>query len=508
MLAGWAVIGLIVLAVLCLIWYGRAQPFDQATIVSPPATFLVGHLPFVFKNMDRVFDAFRDYALAHVGKNIGFVVPGQRLLFLMDPLLIKYMLKTKFSSFHKGPRFKEAYEELLGDGIFASDGEPWHQQRKRASPLFSQRQIRETMATRFVHHAKTLLEVIDSHAANHTDFDLQKLFMSYTLDAFCDAAFSFSTGSMRDPHPFCAAFDRANTIATWRMFCHPAMWKFLRFFNLGIEKEMPGCMAVLDKTVGDIIKERLRTQPEKESVEGDDEGNSRTGEDVLTLFMNSANPEDRNSKYLRDVVLNFLIAGRDTTAWAMTAAIFLLCRHPHIQKKAAQEAARVVGGRVATYEESSEDNMPYIEAVFQEALRLYPSVPYDVKYSVHDIELPDGTKVPQGTVVGYPAYILGRLEATWGPDAQEFRPERWLEPGFKCPPDYAHLVFNVGKRLCLGKRMAGLEARLVLGSLLKSYDFSLEATSKRDLVPGQMKWRMAATLAFQNGMRVCVERRD
>ena len=70
---------------------------------------------------------------------------------------------------------------------------------------------------------------------------------------------------------------------------------------------------------------------------------------------------------------------------------------------------------------------PYLHAVVHETLRLYPSVPMELKMAVNDDILPDGTFVPAGSCVSFSPYMLGRSRGLWGADAADFRPERWLD---------------------------------------------------------------------------------
>merc|ERR1712113_989138 len=97
---------------------------------------------------------------------------------------------------------------------------------------------------------------------------------------------------------------------------------------------------------------------------------------------------DLSDTYLRDLVLNFLIAGRDTTAQALSWTIFCLAQHPDVASKARQEIIDVCGIRGPEYEDLN--RLPYVHAVLSEALRLYPSVPTDSKVAASDDTLPDG----------------------------------------------------------------------------------------------------------------------
>merc|ERR1719401_67821 len=99
------------------------------------------------------------------------------------------------------------------------------------------------------------------------------------------------------------------------------------------------------------------------------------------------------------------------------------------------------------------NRLPYLQAVCNEVLRLYPSVPTEVKMAADDDTWPDGTFVPAGCNIVYNIFSMGRDKQIWGDDAETFRPERWIEMQEPAGP-YAYPVFNAGPRECLGKRLA------------------------------------------------------
>jgi len=194
-------------------------------------------------------------------------------------------------------------------------------------------------------------------------------------------------------------------------------------------------------------------------------------EDILSRFLleRERDPGCFDNKYLRDIILNFVIAGRDTTAGTLAWFLYELCRNQRIQEKIAEEvrAATATGNGgvgaqelVACLTEDAIGKMQYLHAALTETLRLYPAVPIvswtrtigtarrspifcltiadfilesallsttqDVKYCFSDDTLPDGYAVNQGDMVNYQPYPMGRMKFLWGADAEEFRPERWL----------------------------------------------------------------------------------
>ncbi|CAE8643414.1 unnamed protein product, partial [Polarella glacialis] len=181
--------------------------------------------------------------------------------------------------------------------------------------------------------------------------------------------------------------------------------------------------SLLDSYSRNVVRE-LRASIAKEGdpskAGGSVWGDVEASKSFVGLFLEDAKQrgEDLSEDFLRDLVLNFLIAGRDTTAQALSWTIFCLCKDPRVAAKARAEVAEVCGGREPAYEEIN--RLPYVQAVLHEALRLYPSVPLDFKVAADDDVWPDGTHVRRGNVIVYHIYAMGRDPAIWGEDAGEF----------------------------------------------------------------------------------------
>ena len=138
----------------------------------------------------------------------------------------------------------------------------------------------------------------------------------------------------------------------------------------------------------------------------------------------------------------------------------LLARHPQVFSRLRDEIESVCGLGENVEEPSRESlkQLPYLHIVIKEVLRLYPPVPVNSRQALRYTTLPvgggpDGESpiiVRPGQVVGYSAYSMHRRKDLYGPDAEEFRPERWEDNLLK-DIGYGYLPFNGGPRLCLGR---------------------------------------------------------
>ncbi len=155
---------------------------------------------------------------------------------------------------------------------------------------------------------------------------------------------------------------------------------------------------------------------------------------------------------LRDIIMNFLLAGRDTTAQALSWMFYRLSLpdNKHIQQRAREEILEVVrkrqgsgvgggGGDHFSYDELAE--MKYVEAVCMETLRLHPSAPKEAKHVLENDVLPDGTKVFRGDMVIFSPWVMGRTERFWK-QATTFNPDRFLGLNSK-PSPFIFTAFQV-----------------------------------------------------------------
>jgi len=242
----------------------------------------------------------------------------------------------------------------------------------------------------------------------------------------------------------------------------------ISFFQLWCREKLKCHMSALTKYSNMVNKELMS------SCLKSDGGDEKAKTSFVGLFIEeskrSQRGEDLSEDRLRDLVLNFLIAGRDTTAQALSWSIYCLCLHPEVEAKARQEIMDVCGCAHPNYDDLNK--FQYLQAVIHETLRLYPSVPLELKFAERDDIWPDATIVPAGTAVFFHIYSIGRDTSIWGEDAFQFKPERWLQMD-GLPNNYRYPVFNGGPRECLGRRLAMVEVKTCLAVLLQSVSFKL-----------------------------------
>ena len=290
--------------------------------------------------------------------------------------------------------------------------------------------------------------------------------------------------------PFSKAFDFASGVTAQR-FQNP-FYKFKEFF-VGA----PLRRAVLEvKTCGrKIVSAAVEKRGDEESLKG-----SSTADSVDPLknnLINSLLDHIEDQQVVADAAMNYLSAGRDTTAQSLTWTLYLLMRYPAAQQTVLEELRAAFPNATRhlplSFDSVRPSSLPYTMAVFNESLRLYPPVPIEIKECIAESTFPDGTSLPKSSVVMWVPWAMGRSHEIWGKDADDFRPERWLlsddksieqkhevsidAKGRQKPAQltsknaFEFPVFNGGPRSCLGKRLAELLAVYVVATLVWNYDF-------------------------------------
>ncbi|CAN6380569.1 unnamed protein product [Urochloa humidicola] len=425
-----------------------------------------------------------------------------------NPANVEYMLKTNFDNFPKGKTFAALLGDLLGGGIFNVDGDAWRHQRKMASLELGSVAVRsyayKIIAQEIDAHLMPVLAAAADNAAGEI-IDLQDVFRRFAFDTICKISFGLDPGCLEREMPMSKladAFDAATRLCAMRgAAASPLLWRAKRLLNVGSERELRDAIKLVDELAAAMIRERRKL-----GVAG--------SHDLLSRFMSSsaaaAAAVDDDDKYLRDIVVSFLLAGRDTVSSALTTLFMLLSKNPAVAAAMRAEAGRNAGGdssAAVTYEHLK--GLHYTHAVLYENMRLFPPVQFDSKFCAAADVLPDGTYVSGGARVMYTPYAMGRMPRIWGADHGEFRPDRWLAgAGGSFVPEslYKYPVFQAGLRVCLGKELAITEMKAVAVAVVRAFDVEVIGDSGSGACACAPKFVSGLTASISGGLPVRIRR--
>ncbi|KAL0132769.1 hypothetical protein PUN28_000480 [Cardiocondyla obscurior] len=178
-------------------------------------------------------------------------------------------------------------------------------------------------------------------------------------------------------------------------------------------------------------------------------------------------PAGKEFKAAIDMLHGFTKKGHDTTAVAITWALFLLGSNPEHQEKVHEELEEVFGNSDAPITVKDLPQLKYLDRVIKETLRLFPSVPVITRLLTEDVKLGDHT-LPKGISVALPILLVHRNPKVW-PDPIKFDPDRFLPENSKLRNPYAYVPFSAGPRNCIGQKFAQLEEKIVLSAILRKW---------------------------------------
>ncbi|SPQ24010.1 fbf34475-3db6-48c3-9aad-f820b4ecf11d [Thermothielavioides terrestris] len=375
-------------------------------------------------------------------------------------------------------------------------------------------------------HVQQLIAAISRHrdggcAQGWTrKFDLQPLFYNLALDVVTEMVYGYSVHSQNPAErvelpelPGHEPPDRANIgkhmdAGKFWVETRGALWKYR--WLLPSWPFSKHCAAV-HKYAEWFVQLRLRRGDDY--LDGLQHQQGAANKDRYVLLHELAKMT-QDPVELRSQTLNVLIAGRDTTAALLGWAFYLLARHPRVWNKLRRDVLEKFGHNPPRGFGTKEFRvlLPYLHAVINETLRVAPVVPLNERVALRDTILPRGGGpnrdrpifVPKGTQILIPTYAMAQRPDLWGPDYDQFRPERWLEDGGR-RFGFEFLPFGGGVRQCLGQQFARIKAAYVTVRLLQRYDRIENAETPPD---GPMRFHHTIENRSGSGVQVRLHEAD
>ncbi|XP_059432660.1 cytochrome P450 94A2-like [Corylus avellana] len=460
---------LLLLPLLSILFLTRASasPPPSTTTSLPRSYPIIGSFLAVLANRKRSLQWISD--IVQLSPSATYVLHrnfATPVVLTANPAVVQHILKTHFHNYVKGNIFPQTLKDLLGNGIFNVDGESWKFQRQIASHEFNTKSLRKFVETVVdTEISDRLIPILSSAAATGTVLDFEDILQRFAFDNICEIAFGFDPAYLLPSLPqtkFAQAFEDSVQISGDRFrSLIPLVWKIKKLLNIGSEKRLRIAVSEVQEFAKNVIREKKHQLREKASLDS---------VDLLSRFLSSGHSDEN---FVTDIVISFILAGRDTTSAALTWYLWLLSKNPHVESEVLKEINEK--SEATAFDEVKD--MVYTHASLCESMRLYPPVAVDSKEAVNDDVLPDGTVVKKGMRVTYIPYAMGRSEALWGKDWAEFKPERWLEREetenrqwrFVGRDAYTYPVFQAGPRICLGKEMAFLQMKRVVAGILRRF---------------------------------------
>lgn len=390
----------------------------------------------------RRFPEFLREMTARYGNVLAFSLPWRSYVFINEPALVREMLVTQQHAFSKSLGTR-VLRMLLGEGLLTSE-DPLHRQMRRiVQPAFHRERVAE------------YAQVMERDATEFADrlrpgdvFDARAAMTELTLRIATETLFGSDES------------ESAQTVAeSLRLMMNEFPYMLTPLSALRQRLPLPGTQRfwhsreVLDRIIYGLIERRRGAAGRNDALS------------LLLAARDSETGHQPSDEQIRDEIMTLFMAGHETTANALTWALYLLAQHPQID------------ARLSAAVREGDDS--YVTRVVKEVLRLYPPAWIIGRETLRDVTLDGGTLIPTGMTVFMSPLLLHR-RADFFADPDRFDPDRWLGTE---PPPFAYIPFGGGARRCIGEDFAWGEAAIVLQALSARYRFALATDASVKMAP-------------------------
>jgi cytochrome P450 len=366
------------------------------------------------------------------------------------PDYIQTILSPRPPHFHKPDVVRRALSDITGKNIFTANGDFWRNRRITMQPAFHAQHIR-TYADTIVAYTQRELATWQHGETVTINTAMTRLTMNVIIRTM------FGTEVSVETHELGQIFTELFQLVYRRMSRYALIPPWIPVEE---NRQIKRHTAKIRQIVQSFMT-RHRALPDHERPQN-----------LLSMLL-SATYDDGQPLSEADIMreaLTIFAAGYETTAYAITFALYSLAKNPDVAATLYDEVERVVGSRPVTFDDL--EHLPYTEQVMKETLRLYPTAWGFARSAEEDVTF-GRYHVPQNSVILISPWTLGR-DARWFPQPLQFKPERFQPQATPEIPRYAYVPFGGGARICIGNQFAMMESRLVLATLAQHYRLTID----------------------------------
>jgi cytochrome P450 len=430
----------------------KSQQTDREGLPKLPPRPQAPRLLRMLKLIFRPIDYLDDY-----GKRYGdfFMVGSKKnpFVYVSNPQAVQEIFTADPDRFDTAMRGGFLYFLLGGNSILALDGARHQRERRLLLPPFHGDRLRT--------YSQLICDITQEVTASWQvgkSFKVRSSMQEITLRVILKAVFGLQEGER---------FEQLRQLLSSMMDLLSSPLSSTMLFFQALQKDWGawspwGRFLRQKQAVDRLLFDEIRDRREKNNLDG---------EDILTLLLSARDEEGQpmTDQELRDELMTLLVAGHETTASALSWALYWIHYLPEIRDKVRSELARLP----SPSDPSDIIRLPYLTALCQETLRIYPialaTVPRMLK---EPLELM-GYRFEEGTVLNPCIYLIHHREDLY-PEPKRFKPERFLERQFS---PYEYLPFGGGNRRCIGMALAMMEMKLVLATILSRFELALTSNS-------------------------------
>ncbi|KAJ3084762.1 hypothetical protein HK102_000556 [Quaeritorhiza haematococci] len=443
---------------------------------------------------------------------VGVGTPGRITLFVGDPDLAKEVINNR----HDFPKPTEDYKilEVFGPNIVSTNGEDWRRYRRITAPQFSEKN-NKLVHDETVHTMHDLFRFWDrrfektsssesSPTIKEGEFEINftATCTQIALHVFAAAGYGkrftweehesiekMSVQKTRSNSKHVMSFQQATHGTVDYLLAYLVLPKWVYRLPIPFVQNVDTYVTEYKDYINDFIAEARQLKTHSDATGTTD---NNTSDNLLTSLVDaSATGEDalKEDELLGNIFV-MLVAGHETTANTIAWALAMLAIDQERQEKLHEHIKSVVGDRDPTYKDYND--LTYVVAIMNETLRLYPPVAnIPKKTPINEPKQLGPYLLPANTHINLNLCAIQRHPKLWGPDGNEFKPERFLDGGSGVDAaKAAWMPFSEGARACLGKRFAQVEFVCALAMLAQKYRWRVPGYEAGEEVPKEIVERM------------------
>lgn len=381
------------------------------------------------------------------------------IIIVNDPSLTKSILSDPNDIFPKNDLMVGALAPLVGNSMFVSSGPIWRRQRAMIDPAFSHMRLAKAFSSmdRAIDDFEARLRQL---ATKGEDLSLDLAMGQLTADIICRTVFSASLANdtARDVFESFAYFER--TVA------HVEVMRLIFGKPFAAIPQRPDVLAACARIrhhIGGLLDRHLEA--------------GASFDDIAARLI-AARDLATDTAFTREELIDqlgvFFLAGHETTASALTWALFIAAVRPEVAARITTEVSEIAGDDPLSFEHIK--RLTFTRCVFKEALRLYPPITFIPRVATQDTRI-GNKKIKRGTMVMISPWAIHRHQKLWAnPDA--FDPERFSPERESEIVAGSYLPFGSGPRVCVGAAFATTEATLILARLMRRFSFNVHDPDK------------------------------
>ncbi|RDD37243.1 Cytochrome P450 3A24 [Trichoplax sp. H2] len=409
-------------------------------------------------------------------------------IWIGDPNILKIVTVKEFSNFTNRFSFVKS-RPPFDDSVLQLKDQEWKRVRNILLPTFSVSKLKAIVPL-VKDTCRSIIRTIAQAEEEQKSIDIWRECGKFSMKVMLVIAFGMDFKSEEQERKLtnaaAAQFRGAGSLKRLLIFICGPLYKFLKPF---VKNEFDDSLEYLTNTAKNVIKERRRNLKERIPCRND----------ILQQMIEAGDSDKlKNAEIVAQSVI-FLTVGYETTANTLAFACYLLAINPNVQKKLLEEIDTIcpaIGG--ISYDALFD--LQYLEMVIAETLRMYPPV-FFVNRDVKETMVIDGVRIGRGVMLGIPIYAIHHNPKLW-PNPDQFMPERFSSKEKSKRHPYSYLPFGSGPRNCLGIRLAMLEVKIALVSILQNFELII---SKDTVIPIQV--RTASTLSPANELNLGFRKR-